>query len=127
MHSQVDSEGKSFLLLDEITNHRREAGAVCASDGYVRSSNGNMVPRKTTKGWKLEVTWKNGETSWIPLKDLKVSNPIELAEYAVANRVDGEPAFKWWCKDVLRKRNRYVAKVKSRHQITTFRGRSTQN
>ena len=57
MHSQVDSEGKSYLLLSEIINHRREAGAVCISDGYVRSSNGNMIPKKTTKGWKLEVTW----------------------------------------------------------------------
>ena len=60
MYSQVDSEGKSFLLLDEITNHRREAGAVCTSDGYVRSSNSNMIPKMTTKGRKLEVTWKNG-------------------------------------------------------------------
>ena len=50
MHSQVDSEGKSILPLDEITNHRREAGALCTFDGYVRSSNDNMVPRKTTKG-----------------------------------------------------------------------------
>jgi hypothetical protein len=63
MYSQVDSEGKAFLLLDEITNHRREAGAVFISDGYVRSSNGNMIPKKITKGWKLEVTWKNGKTS----------------------------------------------------------------
>ena len=88
--SQVDSEGKSYLLVNEIINHRREAGAVCTSDVYVRSPNGNMVPRKTTKGWKLKVTWKSGETSWVPLKDLKESNPIELAEYAVANRIDGE-------------------------------------
>ena len=35
MYSQVDSEGKSYLLLSEITNHRREAGAVCTSEGYV--------------------------------------------------------------------------------------------
>ena len=115
MYIQVDSEGKSYLLLNEITNHRREADAVCTSDGYVRSSNGNMVPRKTTKGWKLEVSWKSGETSWVPLKNLKESTPIEVVEYTVANDIDGEPAFKWWCKDVLRRRNRYVARVKSRY------------
>ena len=50
MYSQVDLEGKSYLLLSEITNHRREVGAVCISDGYIRSSNGNMIPKKTTKG-----------------------------------------------------------------------------
>ena len=80
-----------------------------------------MVPRKTTNGWKLEVSWKNGETFWVPLKDLKESNQIELAEYAVANRIDGEPAFKWWCKDVLRRRNRYVAKVKGRYWKTSHK------
>ena len=69
MYRQVDSEGRAYLLLDEISRHRREAVAVCISDDYVRSSNGNMVDRKTTKGWKLEVTWRNGETSWVPLKN----------------------------------------------------------
>jgi hypothetical protein len=34
--------------------------------------------------------------SWVKLKDLKASNPIELAEYAVANWIAEEPAFKWW-------------------------------
>jgi hypothetical protein len=34
--------------------------------------------------------------------DLKDSNPVELAEYAVANRIHEEPAFKWWVADVLR-------------------------
>ena len=53
------------------------------------------------------------------MKDLKESNPIELAEYAVANHIDGEPALKWWCKDVLKRRDRYVVKVKSRYWKTS--------
>jgi hypothetical protein len=80
MYGQVDSEGNAYLLLNEITNHRREADAICISDGLFRSRNGNMIPKKTTKGWQLEVSCKTGETSWVPLKDLKESNPIELAE-----------------------------------------------
>jgi hypothetical protein len=40
--------------------------------------------------------WKDKSTSWVKLKDLKASNPIELAEYAVVNRIAEEPAFKWW-------------------------------
>jgi hypothetical protein len=47
------------------------------------------------------------------LKDLKESNPIEVAEYAVANRIDQEPAFKWWVPHTLQKRNRIISKVKS--------------
>jgi hypothetical protein len=34
-------------------------------------------------------------TSCHPLKELKASNPVEVAEYAVANRLLEEPAFSW--------------------------------
>jgi hypothetical protein len=47
--------------------------------------------------------WRDGSSSWVPLVNLKDSNPVELAEYAVANRIHEEPAFKWWdAADVLR-------------------------
>ena len=49
------------------------------------------------------------------LKDLKNSNPVEVAEYAVANRVQDEPAFAWWVKTVLRRRNRIISKVKKKY------------
>ena len=39
----------------------------------------------------------------MPLKDLKTSNPVELAEYAIANKINHEPAFLWWVKDVMGK------------------------
>jgi hypothetical protein len=35
-------------------------------------------------------------STWVSLKDLKESNPIETAEYAVANKISEEPAFAWW-------------------------------
>jgi hypothetical protein len=50
----------------------------------------------TTAGWKIYVEFMDGTTAWLPLKDVKESNPIELAEYAILNRIDDEPAFKWW-------------------------------
>jgi Reverse transcriptase (RNA-dependent DNA polymerase) len=46
------------------------------------------------------------------LMDLKDAYPIQVAEYATANRIANEPAFNWWVHTVLRKRNRIVAKVK---------------
>jgi hypothetical protein len=52
------------------------------------------------------------------LKDLKVSNLIELAEYAVANHIAEEPAFKWWVSHTLRKQNRIISKVKSKYWKT---------
>jgi hypothetical protein len=61
------------------------------------------------------VLWKDKLTSWVKLKDLKVSNPVELAEYAVANRIVEEPAFKWWVSNTLHKQNCIISKVKKKY------------
>ncbi len=63
----------------------------------------------------------DGTTDWMPLKDLKEANPIEIAEYAVSNRIDDEPAFKWWVPYVIRKRNRIISKVKSKYWRTSHK------
>ncbi len=91
------------MLLEEISDHRKDSTAYAKDQGFITSANGNRVSRKTTKGWSLCVEWKDGSSSWIPLRELKASNPVELAEYAVANKILEEPAFAWWAKDVLRK------------------------
>ena len=75
----------------------------------------------TTKGWKLLCSWKDGSSSWVPLKDLKESNPIEVAEYAVANKISEEPAFIWWVRSFLRKRDRIIKKVNKRHLKRTHK------
>ena len=108
-------------MLNEIVDHRKDWSAIPISDGHVTSKNGNRIPKQTTKGWKLLVEWKDGSTNWVPLKDLKQSNPVELAEYASMNRLLDEPAFAWWAKDVLKRRNRIISKVKSRYWKTTHK------
>jgi hypothetical protein len=112
MYAQVDAEGNQFQLLYEITNHRSDKLVIRIDDGFVTSRNGNRVPKPTTRGWSHLVSWKHGSSDWIPLKDLKDSYPVQIAEYAVANKIKNEPAFNWWVHTVLRKRNRIVAKVK---------------
>ena len=119
--SQVDSEGHHFQILSEISDHYCDATAITKKNGFIRSSNGNLHPKKTTRGWQLEVEWKDGLICWVPLKDLKESNPIELAEYAVANDIDEEPAFNWWVKDTLRKRDRIISRVKAKHWRTSHK------
>ena len=52
---------------------------------------------------------------------MKASCPLKVAEYAVANNIEDEPALAWWSKDVLRKRNRIISKVKSRYWKTTHK------
>ena len=62
---------------------------------------------------------------------MKASNPIEVAEYAAANRIVEEPAFKWWVPYVLQKRQSDHSKGKDevlahyaqvRHQATALSG-----
>ena len=80
---------------------------------------GRCTRNITTAVCSLEVEWMNASTSWVPLKELKESNLVETTEYAVANLIHDEPAFAWWVKDVLRKRDRILAKVKSRYWSRT--------
>lgn len=122
IYEQVDDEGRTYSILHEISGHRRDpTDAITAENAFMISKNGNRVPRRTTKGWELEVQWRGGETEWIPLKIMKAANPIEVAEYAVANGIQHEPAFSWWVKEVLRARRRIVSKVKSKYWRTTHK------
>jgi hypothetical protein len=54
------------------------------------------------------------ETTWKDLKDIKESDPVYLAEYAVANKLVEEPAFKWWVPYTLKKRDQIIKAVKRR-------------
>lgn len=121
LYAQVDDEGNEFLLMEEITDHEKTGDAMHRDDMFVTARNGNKHMRRTTKGWKLLIKWKDGSTSWERLADLKESNPVQVAEYAVANKIESEPAFAWWVKDVLRRRDRIIAKVKSRYWKRTHK------
>jgi hypothetical protein len=121
MYSQVDADGRSYALLSEIIDHKSDGSAVRKDDGFETTKDGQVRPRYTTKGWKLLVSWKDGSTSWVPLKDMKDSFPVEVAEYAMVNKIIEEPAFAWWAKHVLRKRDRIIKKVKSRYWDRTHK------
>ena len=50
MFSQADSEGRQYMLLAEITDHKRMKDAIPIKDGTIKSKNGNVHKKKTTKG-----------------------------------------------------------------------------
>ena len=111
-YAQVDSERNQHHLLSKITEHRSDNLAIQIADGYITSQNGNRIPKPTTRGWSLLVSWKDGSSDWLPLKDLKDAYPVQIVEYA---------AFIGWVHMVLvRKRNRIVAKLK-RYWRTTHK------
>ena len=119
--TQCDDEGRRHAVLKEITDHKSDKTAVHITNGYVMSKRGVKIPKTTTTGWKLLCHWKDGSADWVDLKHVKDSNPIELAEYAVANRIQEEPAFKWWVSETLRTRNRIIAKVKGKYWKTSHK------
>ena len=121
IYSQIDSEGRRFVLMDEIIDHKKDGSAIYGDDAYTTDKRGRKHQRITTKGWKLLVKWKGGLTTWEHLKDLKEANPVEVAEYAVSNKIATEPAFVWWVPTVLKKRDRIIAKVKSKYWSKTHK------
>jgi hypothetical protein len=92
--SQVDDEGQSYSVLSEIVDHRTNGHAISKDDGFVEGRYGKRHLRITTQGWDLQVKWRDGSTTWVPLlSELKESNPpVEDAEYAVANKIAEELA-----------------------------------
>jgi hypothetical protein len=105
LYSQIDTDGRQYQIVDEIVDHRTNGHAVSVDDAFITDKYGNSHRRKTTRGWELSVLWKGGTTSWVSLADLKDSHPLEVAEYAVANKIVEQPAFAWWAKNVLKRRD----------------------
>ena len=116
-----DSEGHKAMWLADIQAYRKSDDALEKKDGFHKSYNRNKHRIKTTKGWWLLVRWRDDSEDWLPLKDLKESHPIEVAEFALAKRIADEPAFAWWVRGTLKTRNRIVNKVKSRYWKQTHK------
>jgi hypothetical protein len=113
MYASCDDEGNEYLMMDSFVDHKSNAQAVTKESQRIVHRGRNSM-RRSTVGWHLCVQWKDGSTSWQSLKDLKEAYPLAVTEYAVAQGIDGEPAFNWWVKPVLRKREHIIALVKKR-------------
>jgi hypothetical protein len=96
LFSQVDEEGHRHVLLDNIINFCRNNVAIDKADAFVTMWNG-VKQRQflTTQRWQLLCQWKDGSTNWVALKDMKHSYPVQIANYAIANKIDDEPTFAW--------------------------------
>ena len=124
IYCQVDKERRSYMLLDEILDHRKTQSAVEKEGGYLIKPSGAKIPKKTTTGWEPLICWKGGASEWLPLRDIKNSYPLEAADYVQANKLIEELAFKWWVPRVLRQRRRMVDKViksKTKYWRTTHK------
>ena len=118
---QVDNSGYHSHGLKGITDVRKTKHALGSNNAFVVSKSGQRRLRQTTMGWDLKVEWKDGSSQWVPLKVLKESNPVEVAEFAVARDIQREPAFAWWVPFTLRKRDRIIAAIHTRVRKKTHK------
>ena len=121
MLSQVDSEGYHSKLLKSISMHSKDKFPVEKKDILLVTKRDNRVQRKTTIVWKFLYDWKDGSQTWVPLKLLKESNPVEVAEYVKARNINDDPAFAWWVPYTLRNRDRIISDVNSRVRKATHK------
>ena len=117
LFAQIDDEGNRQVLMDEIIGHRSNE----QQEAFITTNTGTKRRKETTKGWELLVRWKDSGTDWIALKDIKESYPVQVAEYAVSSRILEESAFAWWSPSALKKRNRIIAKTKSKYWLRTHK------
>ena len=60
IYSQVDKEGNNCALFREIIDHEEDTNITSGE-----------LSRHTTKGWRLLVAWRDGFTSYVPLREMK--------------------------------------------------------
>ena len=96
----MDEEGYDTGIVHEIVDHQKTDAAMPMSSSYVGEGSAKK-PVITTKGWKLKVKWKDGSFDWLPLSQIKESNPIEVVEYSIAQSINKEPAINWWVPHVI--------------------------
>ena len=119
--AQCDTEGREFMVVDAIVGHKFGPDAMRKDKASGAANGPKPKTTKTTKGVEIQVEFSSGDTVWLPLVDVKDSNPIELAEYAVAQGIQDEPAFHWWVDFVLKRRNRRINQVKKKYWKTTHK------
>jgi len=120
MFAQWDTEGTPSLLLYGIVDHRKDPRAITEQAMYIHRGS-NQGTRDTSKGWQLCVEWKDGSTSWEKLATLKMSHPVEVAEYAVTHNLADDPAFACWVPQTLQCKTRIIATVNTRSHKRTHK------
>jgi hypothetical protein len=78
IYAQVDADGRKYMLMEYIIDHRKDKNAVPKDDEYV-AINVKRNRKKPTDGWQFNIQWKDGSTTWDPLKPLKEASPIDIA------------------------------------------------
>ena len=112
LYDSIDGNARSSSFITGVIDHRKDDTALSNDESLVKL-NDHVKRVATTKGWELKVQWLDGTSNWLPLKDVKQSNPLEVAEYAISRDLEKEPAFKWWVGNIIRTRRRCISRLKA--------------
>ena len=77
--------------------------------------------RRTITGYDLELEWKYGITSWLPLKEVKETKSVDIAKYARDNDLMEQPAFTWWDPHKLKKQTRLIKLAQHRTKRNRYK------
>ena len=75
---------------------KKKESAFDMKNKCVMSSSSQQRLRKSTIRWKLEVSWRDGSSAQMQIKDLKQSNTAEVAKFLRASDANNNPDFAWW-------------------------------
>ena len=71
MFVQVDNEGNRHVLFDFIVDSQTYGKDVKTKDYFIKSNNEGHRSLYMTKGWETLTKWKDGNSSWEAMKDVK--------------------------------------------------------
>ena len=60
LYSQVDDEGRRLQVMQEIVDHEKKDNTLLEEDAYYSTTKAGPRPKRTTKGWRFLVEWKDG-------------------------------------------------------------------
>ena len=80
MFAQIYEEGNHHVLMDEINDYWFDEVAVRSQDALVTTSSDIKRRSQTMKEISLCIKWSYGNTTWVALKDIKETYPVQLAE-----------------------------------------------
>ena len=112
--NSADNNDQTPMFMDEIVRYRYNKDAIPRDNGWYLTPQGARKRIITTKGCDINVSWKDGTTSWVPLKDMKESNPLEVAKYVSRNNIESHPVFAWWVPVTLKQRVKIIKQVTHR-------------
>ena len=62
MYAQCDPEGNQYVMFDSIVDYKKDGTARKKVDQKATKADGIFFMRRSTKGWKLCVQWRDGST-----------------------------------------------------------------